>query len=116
MKKLALMAGLSIFGLSLMGCAPMHHHHVMTAAQPSDPALATRVYNNLAASSLVHAKRIQVQSTNGVITLEGKVPCLKEKRDAGDIAKMTQGVRAVQNHLVVVRKKHHVKQVTVVTH
>lgn len=88
-----------------MGCAPMHHHHVMTAAQPSDPALATRVYNNLAASSLVHAKRIQVQSTNGVITLEGKVPCLKEKRDAGDIAKMTQGVRAVQNHLVVVRKK-----------
>jgi len=57
------------------------------------------VKNKLAADPTTSAAKIDVDTSNGVVTLSGKVPTTAEKSEAERIARNTQGVRQVVNNI-----------------
>jgi len=66
-----------------------------------DAWLHTKVKTKLAANSTKEATKINVDVENRVVTLRGRVDTAEAKRDAGRIASETNGVRRVNNQLVV---------------
>jgi len=56
----------------------------------------------LAADGRVKGRQIDVETTQGVVLLRGKVDSDAAKQAAGDIAKMLDGVKSVKNDLEVV--------------
>jgi hyperosmotically inducible protein len=65
----------------------------------SDTTINTAVKNKLAAEPTTSAAKIDVDTSNGVVTLSGKVPTAAEKSEAERIARNTQGVRQVVNNI-----------------
>ena len=65
----------------------------------SDTTITTAVKNKLAADPTTSAAKIDVDTSNGVVTLSGKVPTAAEKSEAERIARNTQGVRQVVNNI-----------------
>jgi hypothetical protein len=83
------------------------------AAQPAAPAqqaananpnvlLAERVKKALETGS-VQAAGVDVSAASGVVTLYGTVPSSEEKNRAGRLAAKVEGVKSVDNRLVVIR-------------
>jgi len=70
-------------------------------ANPND-LLAQRVKQALESASL-HAAGVDVTASSGVISLFGTVDSAEEKRRAATIAAKVDGVKSVENKLVVVR-------------
>jgi hyperosmotically inducible protein len=66
-----------------------------------DATINTAVKNKLAAEPTTSAAKIDVDTSNGVVTLSGKVPTAAEKSEAERIARNTQGVRQVVNNISV---------------
>jgi hyperosmotically inducible periplasmic protein len=66
-----------------------------------DTTINTAVKNKLAAEPTTSADKIDVDTSNGVVTLSGKVPTPAEKSEAERIARNTQGVRQVVNNISV---------------
>jgi hyperosmotically inducible protein len=66
-----------------------------------DTTINTAVKNKLAADPTTSAAKIDVDTSNGVVTLSGKVPTAAEKSEAERIARNTQGVRQVVNNISV---------------
>jgi hyperosmotically inducible protein len=64
-----------------------------------DATINTAVKNKLAADPTTSAAKIDVDTSNGVVTLSGKVPTAAEKSEAERIARNTQGVRQVVNNI-----------------
>jgi hyperosmotically inducible periplasmic protein len=64
-----------------------------------DTTINTAVKNKLAADPTTSATRINVDTSNGVVTLSGKVPTAAEKSEAERIARNTQGVTQVVNNI-----------------
>jgi hyperosmotically inducible periplasmic protein len=69
----------------------------------SDTTITTAVKNKLAADPTTSAVRIDVDTSNGVVTLSGNVPTTAEKSEAERIARNTQGVTQVVNNISVER-------------
>jgi hyperosmotically inducible protein len=67
----------------------------------SDAALTASVKSKLLANDTVDGLRIDVDSENGVVTLTGTVSSTREKTEAVRIARATEGVKTVQDKLVV---------------
>ena len=67
----------------------------------SDAAITTAVKSKFLADSNVSGLKIDVDTTNGVVTLQGTVPTAGEKRRAVEIAKETTGVKSVKDQLKV---------------
>ncbi len=72
--------------------------------QVDDAAIKTSVKAKLAADvRLSTLTNVEVNSTNGVVTLAGKVRSEEERRMAGDVARSVDGVARVNNELQVER-------------
>jgi hyperosmotically inducible protein len=65
----------------------------------SDTTITTAVKNKLAADPTTSAARINVDTSNGIVTLSGKVPTTAERSEAERIARNTQGVTQVVNNI-----------------
>jgi hyperosmotically inducible protein len=90
--KLSLIAISAALVISLAGCE---------RRSAGDATINTAVKNKLAADPTTSAAKIDVDTSNGVVTLSGKVPTAAEKSEAERIARNTQGVRQVVNNVSV---------------
>ena len=88
--KLSFIAISAALVISLAGCE---------RRSAGDTTITTAVKNKLAADPTTSAAKIDVDTSNGVVTLSGKVPTAAEKSEAERIARNTQGVRQVVNNL-----------------
>lgn len=66
-----------------------------------DAAITTAVKSKFLADTSVSGMKIDVDTTNGVVTLQGTVPSAAEKRRAVELAKETTGVKSVRDQLKV---------------
>jgi len=71
----------------------------------NDTTITNTVKSKLAADPETSALRINIDSSNGVVTLSGSVPTAAEKAEAERTARSTQGVRQVVNNLTVEQEK-----------
>jgi hyperosmotically inducible periplasmic protein len=92
--KLSFIAILAALIISLAGCE---------RRSATDATVNTSVKNKLAADPTTSAAKINVDTSNGVVTLSGAVPTAAEKSEAERIARNTQGVTQVVNNLTVER-------------
>ena len=67
----------------------------------NDLTISTAVKGKLADDELVHAKNIDVDTEDGVVYLKGKQSNDAAKQRAEQLARQTDGVRAVVNEIVV---------------
>ena len=68
----------------------------------NDTWLTAKTKIALAADGRVKGRQIEVETTQGVVMLRGKVDSDAAKHAAGDITKMLDGVKTVKNDLEVV--------------
>ena len=68
-----------------------------------DSVVATSVKTKMIGDEFVKARHIDVDVLNGIVYLIGVVESDSQKRMAGDIARSVDGVRGVENQLVVGR-------------
>jgi hyperosmotically inducible protein len=68
-----------------------------------DSVISTSVKTKMISDEFVKARHIDVDVLNGVVYLIGVVESASQKRMAGDIARSVDGVRRVENQLVVGR-------------
>ncbi len=81
-----------VFVLICFGCA---------AQVVDDAAISAKVNARLAADGETSAIKIGVDATNGVVTLSGVVPTVREKGKAEQIARNTENVKQVVNSITV---------------
>src|SRR5262245_45885226 len=92
--KLSFIAISAALVISLAGCE---------RRSATDATVNTSVKNKLAADVTTSAAKINVDTSNGVVTLSGAVPTAAEKSEAERIARNTQGVTQVVNNITVER-------------
>ena len=68
--------------------------------------LQNKIEDAFQRGALVDAKRITIQAANGVVTMQGTVRSIRERRDAEKAAWAAPGVHKVHNHLKVVTDPH----------
>ncbi len=66
-----------------------------------DSIILSSVKSKMFSDEFVKARYIEVDVSNGVVTLTGVVESSSQKRMAADIARSVEGVRKVENKLVV---------------
>ena len=71
------------------------------ADKMDDVAITAAVSTGLAKDPDLSAIKINVETKNGVVTLNGPAPTAAAKAKAADIAKQIQGVTSVNNQLVI---------------
>jgi len=71
----------------------------------NDTTITNTVKSKLAADPETSALRINIDTSNGVVTLSGSVPTAAEKAEAERTARNTQGVRQVVNNLTIEQEK-----------
>ena len=107
----ALLAAAAV-ALALMGCsnersvgekedAAPQLSTVVAKVKISDTAIKASVRSQLAAEGSIDSGRIDVDASNGRVSLRGTVPNSESVARAGRIAQATDGVTAVVNRLVV---------------
>lgn len=70
----------------------------------SDDTISDQVRLRLASDPDVGARAIEVQVTNGEVTLSGKVRSDRQRDKAGKLAKKVKGVTRLDNKLVVTQE------------
>jgi osmotically-inducible protein OsmY len=88
--------------LLLAGCSAMTGHQSPSAAV-NDSAITTKVKSNLLADSMVGALAIDVDTTDGVVSLTGFVDNEKERLRAVQLAQAVTGVKRVDARNLVVK-------------
>ena len=89
---------LSVFLVAVWGCKTT----TSAGRQVDDAGIKVAVKAKLATDvRLSTLTNIEVNSTNGVVTLSGEVHNIDEKRLAGDVARSVDGVVRVNNELQV---------------
>jgi hyperosmotically inducible periplasmic protein len=88
-RKLSSLAGAVALALTALACAE------------SDPGITTAVKSRLAADDTVKAYRIDVDTKDRVVTLNGAVDTPVARDRAVELARNTEGVRDVVNQLTV---------------
>jgi len=68
-----------------------------------DAAITTAVKTKFLADTTVSGLRIDVDTTDGVVTLRGTVPNAAEKARAIELARETKGVKSVKDQLKITR-------------
>jgi hyperosmotically inducible periplasmic protein len=91
--------------LSLAGCAGMPGAPggpTRTAGQAVDDAtIGTKMKAALAADPELSALKINVDTTQGNVRLKGEVKTIALRRKAEEMARKIQGVKSVDNQLIV---------------
>ncbi len=94
----------ALAGATLVGCAGFPGTQVTerTAGQAVDDAtIGTRLKAALAGDPELSALKINVDTTQGNVRLRGEVKSLALRRKAEDLARKIEGVKSVDNQLVV---------------
>ena len=99
-----LIACMIAFGLA--GCAGMGSGNTSTGTRTAgqavdDATIATKLKAAYAADPQLSALKINVDTTQGAVRLRGEVKNMTEWRKAGDTARSVQGVKSVDNQLVI---------------
>jgi osmotically-inducible protein OsmY len=89
--------------LILMGCTAMTGRQSVGEAF-DDSTITTKVKTSLLADSVVSASNIDVDTTNGAVSLNGIVKSEQERQKAIQLAQSTQGVKMVDARNLVVRR------------
>ena len=97
---LAICLGASASVLGLMGCAG-NRYEQSTGEHIDDSATSMRVKKGLGNDPEYKYGQVEVKTFKGTTQLSGFVNTQAQKKRAGDIAKMTEGVREVQNNISV---------------
>ena len=85
--------------LTLAGCQAMTGK---TAGQNvDDAALTASVKSTLVADKVSNLTRVDVDTNNGVVSLNGVVDSAQQKARAEDLARRVNGVRGVNNNLQI---------------
>jgi hyperosmotically inducible periplasmic protein len=66
-----------------------------------DTAITTKVKASLLAEKNFESLHVRVRTREGVVRLTGTVPSLRQKHTATDVAQGINGVKSVENHLVI---------------
>ncbi|WBY00784.1 BON domain-containing protein [Ramlibacter tataouinensis] len=95
----------SMLALGLAGCAGYGQPGAggtRTAGQAIDDAtIGTRLKAAFAADPQLSALKINVDTTQGNVKLRGSVKNMQEWRKAGEVARGIEGVKSVDNQLVI---------------
>lgn len=103
MKKI-LIASMLASTLALAGCGGMMGGSgtQRTAGQAiDDVTIGTKLKAALAADPDLSALKINVDSTQGAVRLRGEVKSVALRRKAEDMARKIEGVKSVENQLIV---------------
>ena len=87
----------------LAGCSAMTGHQTPRAAV-NDSALTTKVKTTLLADATVNAIAIDVDTTDGIVSLSGLVDNEQERRRAIQIAQSMSGVKRVDARNLVIKR------------
>jgi hyperosmotically inducible protein len=89
--------------LILVGCTAITGRQSVGEAA-DDSAITAKVKSSLLADSVVSASTIDVDTTDGAVSLNGIVKSEQERQRAIQLAQSTQGVRVVDARNLVVRR------------
>ncbi|HEX5605524.1 MAG TPA: BON domain-containing protein [Candidatus Binatia bacterium] len=70
-----------------------------------DSTLTARVKSNLVADKVANLTRVDVDTTNQIVSLNGIVESAEQKQRAEQLARQTSGVKGVKNNLQIQGKK-----------
>ncbi len=100
MKKLLIAAMVAV---SLAGCANMGGSGPQRSVGQAvdDVTIGTRLKAALAADPDLSALKINVDTTKGAVRLRGEVKSMLLRRKAEDLARRIEGVRSVDNQLII---------------
>ena len=92
--------------LGLVGCAGMGTGNTTTGTRTAgqavdDATIGTKLKAALAADPDLRALKITVDTTQGAVRLRGEVKNMMLWRKAGDLARRIEGVKSVDNQLVI---------------
>jgi hyperosmotically inducible protein len=102
----ALVAG-AFVALGLSGCGIFQDNRASTEPKRTatvavnDAAITAKVKTAFAADDLVKARNINVDTMQGVVTLNGVVNTAAEKQRAMDLARRVDGVSSVRDNLAM---------------
>jgi hyperosmotically inducible protein len=100
MKSLAIALALGL--VATTGVVPNAVAQDRTMGQKvDDAAITASVKTKLAADNAKNLVHVNVDTRNGMVHLQGSVPTERDKTQAEQLAKATDGVVSVQNDLVV---------------
>jgi osmotically-inducible protein OsmY len=88
----------SAIAMGINGCASTNTRE-STGQFVDDSAITTKIKAKLVDDPMVSALRISVETYQGVVQLSGFANSRAEIRQAGEIAKQTDGVRSVKNNI-----------------
>lgn len=92
--------------LGLAGCAGFGSGNTQTGTRTAgqavdDATIATKLKAAYAADPQLSAMKINVDTTQGAVRLRGEVKSMAEWRKAGETARAVDGVKSVDNQLVI---------------
>jgi osmotically-inducible protein OsmY len=91
------------FFLFISGCTAMTGE---SAGQyVDDSTLTARVKANLVADKVANLTRVDVDTTNQIVALNGIVESAEQKQRAEQLARQVSGVKGVKNNLQIQAKK-----------
>ena len=88
-----------LFVVSLAGCQTMTGKSA--GANVDDATLTARVKTKLVSEKATNFTRIDVDTNNGIVYLNGTVQNAQQKTKAEDLARSTDGVKKVINNLQI---------------
>jgi hyperosmotically inducible protein len=101
MKPILLSVALSLM-LSVAGCTSLTGQSA--GQNVDDTTISASVKSKLVADRASNLTRVDVDTTNRVVALNGVVETADQKRRAEELAKQVDGVRRVNNNLQVQRR------------
>ena len=98
-----LLAAMMTAVVTLAGCAGMGPQPTTrtTGQAIDDVTIGTKLKAALAADPELSALKINVDTTQGAVRLRGEVKSVALRRKAEDMARKTEGVKSVDNQLIV---------------
>lgn len=97
----ALFAGFLFAAAPSPGSAKQNSSKTSSTSVASNAATTAKIKTALLTDKVAPGMKIDVDTKNGVVTLSGQVETAAQKQRAEAIARHTQGVKKVVNHLTV---------------
>jgi osmotically-inducible protein OsmY len=96
----------SMLALALAGCAGFGSGNTATGTRTAgqavdDATIGTKLKAAYAADPQLSALKINVDTTQGTVRLRGEVKNMAEWRKASEVARSVDGVKSVDNQLVI---------------
>ncbi|MCI0660187.1 MAG: BON domain-containing protein, partial [Acidobacteria bacterium] len=76
-------------------------NQIAVLSKTSSAAVSEKIEEALRRNAEVEARRIKIETLNGVVTLSGTVDSWTEKEEAERAARSAPGVTKVENHIVI---------------